>query len=153
MRPEPLSSVEDPDWLRLRSELWPDCSVAEHIDEMRSFLIELSRFAQFVVRLPELGAVGFAEASIRSDYVAGASSSPVGFLEGLYVVPLARRRGVARALVQEVAAWAIGMGCSELASDTEISNTLSQAAHLRLGFTEAERIVCFNMSLSPKNDA
>ncbi len=151
MKPEPLISAEDPDWLRLRTELWPNCSSSEHLEEMRSFLTEPTRFAQFIVRVPDLGAVGFAEASIRSDYVAGTNSSPVGFLEGLYVVPTARRRGVARSLVQAAAAWALRMGCSELASDTQLENTLSQAAHRALGFSETERIVCFNMALSPSD--
>jgi aminoglycoside 6'-N-acetyltransferase I len=151
MRPEPLFSVEDPDWLRLRTELWPACSAVEHLEEMQSFLAEPSRFAQFVVRLPEMGAVGFAEASIRTDYVAGTSSSPVGFLEGLYVVPSARRRGIARVLVHAVAAWAEGMGCTELASDARLENTPGQAAHRALGFAETERLVCFNMALPPSD--
>lgn len=153
MRPEPLSSIDDPDWLRLRQGLWPDCSVEEHQAEMLALLAAPSRFAQFIVRSPEAGALGFAEASIRTDYVAGTSSSPVGFLEGLYVVPAARRKGVARILVREVAAWAVGKGCQELASDTQLENTLSQTVHRSLGFTETERIVNFNMALPPKNAA
>jgi aminoglycoside 6'-N-acetyltransferase I len=106
MRPEPLSSADDPDWLRLRAELWPDCGESEHCEQMRAFRAEPARYAQFIVRLPGVGAIGFAEASIRVDYVAGTSGPPVGFLEGLYVVPSARRKGVARTLVGAIAAWA-----------------------------------------------
>jgi aminoglycoside 6'-N-acetyltransferase I len=34
-----------------------------------------------------------------------------------------------------------------MASDTEVENTLSQAAHHRLGYEEVERIVCFRKDL------
>jgi aminoglycoside 6'-N-acetyltransferase I len=92
-------------------------------------------------------AVGFVEASKRSDYVNGTASSPVAFLEGLYVAPAARRRGVARALVEAVVAWALGQGLTELASDSLIDNVAAHEAHRRLGFQETERVVCFLRSL------
>jgi aminoglycoside 6'-N-acetyltransferase I len=62
-------------------------------------------------------AMGFVEASKRVDYVNGTSSSPVAFLEGLYVAPKSRRKGIARALVESVVKWASTEGCLELASD------------------------------------
>ena len=36
-----------------------------------------------------------------------------------------------------------------LASDAELSNTLSQAVHLAVGFSEVERIVVFRKTLGP----
>ena len=72
-----------------------------------------------------------------------AQSSPVGFLEGLYVVPDARRRGMARALVAEVGRWTRDCGCNELASDTALANAASHAVHRSLGFEETERVVFF----------
>jgi aminoglycoside 6'-N-acetyltransferase I len=91
---------------------------------------------------------GFAEAAIRTDYVNGAQSSPVGFLEGLYVVPHGRRNGVARLLVAAVTRWAAECGCSELASDAALANTASQALHRALGFEETERVVYFRKPTS-----
>ena len=44
--------------------------------------------------LPDGSAIGFVEASQRGDYVNGTSTSPVAFLEGLYVEPSARRRAL-----------------------------------------------------------
>jgi aminoglycoside 6'-N-acetyltransferase I len=79
--------------------------------------------------------------------VNGAQSSPVGFLEGLYVVPRARRNGVARALVAEVGRWARDFGCSELASDAALANAASHAVHRALGFEETERVVFFRKQL------
>jgi len=39
--------------------------------------------------------------------------------------------------------WAIELGCDELASDAEIVNTGSIAAHKALGFREMDRVVSF----------
>ena len=150
MTPELLTSVDDADWLALRMELWPDGSKQEHLEEMASFLAQPERFAQFIVKTPGSRAAGFVEAAIRAAYVNGTRSSPVAFLEGLYVRFEARRKGVARSLVAAVSEWAIARGCVELASDTELANVLSQAVHERLGFAETERVVYFSKTLRPK---
>jgi aminoglycoside 6'-N-acetyltransferase I len=92
-------------------------------------------------------AVGFVEASKRVDYVNGTNSSPVAFLEGLYVVQSFRRQGVARALVDSVAKWALAEGCTELASDSLLDNTAAHIAHRALGFEETERVVYFRRAL------
>lgn len=147
MKPEPLTSIDDADWLPLRMALWPDCPRQQHLDEMNSFVQEPTRFVQFIVRAPSGQGVGFAEASIRTDYVNGTSTSPVAYLEGLYVVPQVRRRGVARSLVAAVSEWALALGCTELASDTQPENLVSQAAHAKLGFVETERAVFFSRQL------
>jgi aminoglycoside 6'-N-acetyltransferase I len=149
MRPEPLTSVDDADWLSMRLELWPDCPRQQHIEEMAGFLREPNRFVQFIVRDPRGRGIGFAEASVRTDYVNGTSSSPVAYLEGLYVAPEARGRGVARSLVLAVSEWALAAGCTELASDTQPENLVSQAVHTQLGFIETERAVFFSKSLRP----
>lgn len=148
MKPFPLLSADDPDWLGLRLALWPDASPSEHLEEMAGFLAEPERFAQFIARDEQGKASGFVEASIRHDYVNGTETSPVAFLEGLYVRPSARRQGVARRLVQAVEQWARSRGCSELASDTSFRNRTSRAVHERLGFVETERVVYFNRRLT-----
>ena len=112
---------------------------------MKQFLGDPSRFAQFIYLDGCEAPRGFAEASIRSDYVNGATSSPVAFLEGIFVEPRARRTGVARRLVEEISAWARDRGLSELASDADLSNTISHAVHSGLGFEETERVVFFRM--------
>lgn len=143
----PLLSTDDPDWLHMRVALWPEGSAREHVKEMAAFLTEPDRFAQFIVRDEEGAALGFIEASVRTDFVNGTSTSPVAYLEGLFVRPRARRQGAARALVQAVAHWARDRGCEELASDAALSNRSSQAVHKRLGFAETERVVYFNQRL------
>jgi aminoglycoside 6'-N-acetyltransferase I len=149
MKPERLISVDDADWLSMRMELWPHCPRQQHLEEMATFLREPDRFVQFIVRDPGGRGIGFAEASVRTDYVNGTSSSPVAYLEGLYVAPEARGKGVARSLVRAVSEWALAAGCTELASDTQPENLVSQAVHTQLGFIETERAVFFSKSLGP----
>lgn len=90
--------------------------------------------------------LGFAELSLRT-YAEGCGSSPVGYLEGWYVVPEARRQGVGRALVRAAELWAKEQGCTEFASDTELENTVSADAHRALGFDEVEIVRCFRKAL------
>ena len=88
-------------------------------------------------------AAGFAQCQLRHDYVEGTSASPVGYLEGIYVREPFRRRGVAGQLLRACEAWATELGCTEFASDCELGNTDSLRFHLRMGFDEANRIICF----------
>jgi aminoglycoside 6'-N-acetyltransferase I len=140
------ASAQQAGWLALRQALWPAPREA-HLAEMALMAANPQRFAAFIAYRGGAEAAGLAEVAIRSDYVNGAESSPVGFLEGLYVVPAARRQGVARALVAEVARWATDCGCSELASDAALANTASHAVHRALGFAETERVVFFRKLL------
>lgn len=92
-------------------------------------------------------AVGFAQCQLRTDYVEGTNSSPVGYLEGLFVKESTRLHGFAKQLVANCEQWAKMKGCKEFASDCELNNTESLAVHVKLGFTEANRIICFTKSL------
>lgn len=143
------ASVEQPGWLALRRALWPHATTEEHLAEMSAFLAAPARYVQFVALLESQQPIGLAEASVRSDYVNGTESSPVAFLEGVYVIPEARRQGVATALVSAVAEWAPTVGCREIASDALLENVGSHALHRALGFEETERVVFFRRALSP----
>ncbi len=87
--------------------------------------------------------IGFAQCALRHDYVEGTDSSPVGYLEGVFVEEDCRRRGFAAQLAAACEAWAKEKGCREFASDCELTNTDSLRFHLAVGFTEANRIICF----------
>lgn len=152
LRLEPLHAPGD-EWLALRGALWPDTPGREHEAEMAAFVTEPQRYAQWLARAGDGQAIGLAEASIRSDYVTGCETSPVAFLEGLYVAPARRRHGIARALVDEVARWGAARGCREMASDTQTDNVASQAVHQALGFAEAERTVAYVRALDPARPA
>jgi aminoglycoside 6'-N-acetyltransferase I len=139
---ERCRAPEQPGWLEFRLALWPEASAAEQRAYMAMALTHPERFVHFVV-YQGTAPLGFIEGSLRADYVNGTESSPVGFVEGVYVDPAWRRRGVARRLFAAVEDWARARGCRELASDALLENEASQGAHLALGFRETERVVYF----------
>ena len=130
----------------LALQLWPDHETREMQIEFESILTaaEAAVFLAFVDETP----VGFAQCQLRHDYVEGTSSSPVGYLEGIFVMPAYQKRGIARILLSSCESWAREQGCTEFASDCELCNTDSLHFHLRVGFEEANRIICFTKTLS-----
>lgn len=121
--------------------LWPENTV----EEMRAALVETIDKPDAVLFLAfcEDTAIGFAQCQLRHDYVEGTDSSPVGYLEGIYVAPECRKQGLARELLAACEIWAKSKGCSEFASDCELDNTQSLQFHLNVGFEEANRVICF----------
>jgi len=144
---ERCSSLDQPGWLDLRMALWQDATAEEHRAYMAIALAQPERFLQLMMYDARREPVGFIEGSIRSDYVNGTESSPVGFVEGVYVLPAWRRQGIARQLFAAIGDWARARGCRELASDAMIENEASQRAHRALGFRETERVVYFTRAL------
>jgi aminoglycoside 6'-N-acetyltransferase I len=140
---ERCASLDQPGWLELRMALWTDATADEHRGYMAISLAQPERFLQLMVYDGKRTPVGLIEGSIRNDYVNGTESSPVGFVEGVYVIPSMRRKGVARMLFAAIGDWARARGCRELASDALIENEASQRAHRALGFRETERVVYF----------
>lgn len=135
------------DWLPMRAALWPDCDDAIQREEIAAWLADPACCLALIARDDAGRALGFAEASVRHEYVNGSEASPVAFLEGLFVAPAARRRGVARALVAAVRDWARAQGLAELCSDTGLENQASRAMHRALGFAETEMVVFFRQPL------
>jgi aminoglycoside 6'-N-acetyltransferase I len=84
---------------------------------------------------------------LRHEYVEGAASGVKGYLEGVYTDKNYRNRGIARALVSEGEQWALNKGCKEFASDCSLENTDSLRFHLKIGFEEVGRIICFKKDL------
>jgi aminoglycoside 6'-N-acetyltransferase I len=144
---ERCSSLDQPGWLDFRLALWPDADADDHRGYMAIALAQPERFIQLMMYDDKSTPIGFIEGSIRGDYVNGTETSPVGFVEGVYVAPAWRRQGVARQLFAAIADWARARGCRELASDALLGNEASQRAHLALGFRETERVVYFAMRL------
>ncbi|POZ63493.1 aminoglycoside 6'-N-acetyltransferase [Chromobacterium alticapitis] len=143
----PSSPSRAADWLRLRAALWPHCPMDRHQREIAEQLGQPDRCAAFLAIDAPSGPCGLIEIALRNDYVNGTESSPVAFVEGLYVAPEHRRGGVAARLMHAAREWARQHGCVELASDTALDNAAAQAAHLALGFEETERVVFYRMAL------
>lgn len=145
-----ITSTDDPNdaaWLALRSEFIDDEPVEQQREFLRAFARDSAAFRAFVASDPQGGLLGFAEVAVRTDFVNGCRHRPVLFLEGIYVRPEHRGRGVARALCEAAADWGRQQGCHEFASDVYIDDELSLAAHRGLGFAETERVVYFRKPL------
>lgn len=100
-------------------------------------------FIKYVNNTP----VGFAQCGLRTDYVEGTESSPVSYLEGIFVLPDHRKNGYARELLLACEMWLKDMGCTEFASDCELDNIGSLKFHIAMGFGEANRIICFKKNI------
>jgi len=85
---------------------------------------------------------GMVHLSIRYDYVNGTDTSPVIFIEAIYVLPDYRKHGVGKALINHAEAFAKEKGITQLASDCLIENTASERFHKSCGFREEERVIC-----------
>ncbi|HEY4229162.1 MAG TPA: GNAT family N-acetyltransferase, partial [Thermoanaerobaculia bacterium] len=93
--------------VRMRRALWPDGSAAEHRSELARFFRGRSRdpLGVLIAETDRGRPVGFAEVSIRA-YAEDCRTDRVGFLEGWWVAPGERRKGVGRKLVEAAEGWA-----------------------------------------------
>ena len=115
------------------------------IDELETEFIETlnDEKAAFFIKYANDLPVGFAQCGLRTDYVEGTESSPVGYLEGVFIEADYRKSGYAKELLLACEQWAKNMGCTEFASDCELDNVGSLKFHLAMGFDEVNRIICF----------
>jgi aminoglycoside 6'-N-acetyltransferase I len=146
-----IRSIEAGDaeaWAMLRARLWPNADAAELAREVHAFLEGSAVPALTAVFIAHDGStpLGFLELAVRP-FSDGCDSMPVPHVEGWYVEPFARRRGVGRELLRSAEEWARTRGFTELASDTEIENDASLRAHLRCGFDETDRLIKFRKLL------
>lgn len=129
------------EWRRMRTALWPDQTEAD----MAAWLLRRDT-AVFVAEHAPGRLCGFVEVGERP-FADGCDTNPVAYVEGWYVDADSRRQGVGTRLIEAAEAWARDQGYGELASDTQIDNTTSQAAHRRLEFEETERLVLYRKKL------
>jgi aminoglycoside 6'-N-acetyltransferase I len=130
---------------RLAAQLWPHHTPEEMAEDLSP--IPSNPDTALFLAYDGSEAIGFAQCQLRRDYVEGTDSSPVGYLEGIFVRKEYRRMGIAKQLLAACEAWAKDNGCTEFASDCELTNCDSFRFHLALGFLEANRIICFTKKI------
>jgi aminoglycoside 6'-N-acetyltransferase I len=137
-----------PAWLAMRMSLWPGGSEEAHLAEMSTYGGSDPDFVTFLATDAKGTPCAFAEASLRR-YADGCDTGPVGYLEGIYVSPTYRNRGIARDLVAAVERWSQFRGCVEMASDCLHDNTDSILFHRSLGFAVVETLIHFQRDIPP----
>jgi aminoglycoside 6'-N-acetyltransferase I len=143
MRIAPALAIDLDDLRAMRIALWPDSGS----DDLTSLTSPSDSGIVLICRIGNAPA-GFAEIGLRRDYVNGCETSPVAFLEGIYVIPTQRRRGIARLMIAAAEEWARQKSCKEFASDAALENQPSHLMHRALGFAETQRVVYFRKVLA-----
>lgn len=129
----------------LAIQMWKDNTIEDLTKEFEAILSS-DESAIFLLSI-ENEAIAFAQCQLRHDYVEGTDSSPIGYLEGIFVKEEYRKLGYAKELLKKCEAWAKEKGCTEFASDCELDNDTSLKFHMKMGFIEANRIICFTKQL------
>ena len=142
-----VATIEDTQIVaKLAIQMWKSHTIEELEKEFRDCMSKESSVV-FLAMSDEC-VVGFAQCGLRCDYVEGTDSSPVGYLKGIFVKEEYRKRGLARDMLEACQKWAKEQGCREFASDCELDNEDSLRFHLKMGFEEANRIICFTKKLT-----
>lgn len=137
-----VKKLNENEWANFCHKLWPDTEAEEFISERKKGSLPYE-YLYYEGRKP----VGFISLSLRHDYVEGTTSSPVAYLEGIYVEPEYRGKQIGTELIRFAKNWAKEHGCRELASDCELENVASSRFHEKCGFKEVNRIICYVMKV------
>lgn len=113
--------------------LWDDFSAEAHYTPYPSAPFELALLTDHVALVAE-----DAGEPVGTVY-ANVSSPHFGFVFGLYTRPEARRRGVARALMREIAVVLRDEGREHVVLSVDTPNDGARAFYERLGFIDAAR--------------
>ncbi|SEB49282.1 aminoglycoside 6'-N-acetyltransferase [Paenibacillus sp. GP183] len=126
-------------FLEMGLDLWTDYDY----EELRVTLLDILQSDKYKVLFycTDEEFIAFIYLSVRTDYVEGSDSSPTGYIEGIYVKPGHRRKGISRKLLTEGEQWLKGKGCKQIGSDIYIDNKVSYDFHTSIGFKEAGRLI------------
>ncbi|MCQ3936041.1 MAG: GNAT family N-acetyltransferase [Chloroflexi bacterium] len=135
-----ITAEDRGEWFKMRRGIWPEAPDDYLNFDMDDILAsdDDAVLMAFVDGTP----AGMIEARLR-DYGEGCETSPVGYIEGWFVYPEFRGKGIASRLAEAAEDWARSKGCTEMASDTWLDNEASIRAHLKQGYQEAERLIHF----------
>jgi aminoglycoside 6'-N-acetyltransferase I len=143
-----LTAADRAAWLTMLVTLFPDEPLTE-LDAHVTTVLGTDDWVAFAALAPDGDLIGLIEIFERN-YAEGCWTSPVPFVEALWVAAGSRRQGIARALVDAAIAWGQSRGRSEIGSDTQLWNAASQAVHRALGFSEADRVVAYRMDIGSR---
>lgn len=134
----PITSSDFAVWLELRMALWPWHTLEELTADQETLASDPGCINFIAWEPDESGiAVGMIELATRP-HAPGSKDAPIPYIEGWYVAPDFRGKGVGRALVEAGEAWALKRGFTRMASDTiPLTYPTSPAAHAAMGYRVA----------------
>lgn len=130
----------------LACKLWKDADYAELKADFEK--ISASKNEVIFTAYIDDKMIAFVHCSLRKEYVEGTESSPVAYLEGIYVEQEFRNAGVATCLINYCEKWSKDKGCAELASDCDIENISSRKMHESNNFKEVSKLVHYVKELN-----
>lgn len=127
------------DWREMALKLFKDYP-AEDIERGLKAILKKSNQQTFMAKEAGITA-GFVSTSLRVDYVEGSTTSPVGYVDMIFVKETFRKHGLAKKLFEQAEEWAKEQGCTEMGSDTWLWNTDAQQFHEKIGFRKEDVLV------------
>ena len=133
-----ITEADFPAWLAMRMALWPNHTVEELTSDQLALFSDPDQAIFLAWEESADGcpaqAIGMIEMAIRP-HAPGSESAPVAYVEGWYVAPRHRGKGLGRALIEAGTAWGSDKGYSRIARDTiPLTYPNSPAAHAACGF-------------------
>ncbi len=148
MKLTPISKEEFSLWSEFRSAIYPLLNSDFNAKEMDQIYHSHWWHCWFVER-EDRERIGFVELSLRN-IVDGCLSSPVPYLEGLYLTAPERGKGRGAEVIAMIKIWCQRHGFSELATDAELNNIRAQEFYEKLGFEPVDRVVEYRLELQKK---
>lgn len=125
----------------MRGHIYDSLSSEFHGKEMADIFARNDWYCLFIKNKDD-EILGFIELSSRN-IVDGCLSSPVAYIEGLYIKEENQGKGMGAKSVEAIKIWCEERGFTELGADTELENIKAQKFFISIGFRETYRIVEF----------
>lgn len=138
------SNIES--FIEMGQKLWKDIERNELVELLKQ-TINSDKYYILLAKNSDNQNVGFSIFSIRTDYVEGSINSLTGYLEGIFVEKGYRKMGIAKEFLRLGEGWCKEKGCSQIGSDTWLTDQESRNFHKKVGFWEEDEVVHFLKNL------
>ncbi len=141
----PINKNQFSQWREMRKRVYSSLDDEFHEIEMKKIVDNRDWFCYFLEN-DNNKILGMVELSSRN-IVDGCLSSPVAYLEGLYLKKQHRGMGLGREAIEIIKNWCKKKGFTELGMDTEMKNVEAQKFFKAIGLHETYRIVQYRVEV------